>query len=114
MGVVVYVNGIKASGRHGADPGEQAQAQPFVVDVELLVDPRNDQLPETADYATVAEVVREAVSRTSFRLLESLAAELAHVAYGLENVERATVTVHKPNAAERLGVDDVAAEATVA
>ncbi|MCA1726123.1 MAG: dihydroneopterin aldolase [Actinobacteria bacterium] len=111
---VINVKGIRAEGRHGANPGEKNEPQPFVVDVEVSVDVRSDDLGATIDYGAIASTVRDAVMGYSFELLETLAHEVARAVYGLPRVERATVVIHKPRAAEIIGVDDVSVEATVA
>ncbi len=110
----VRVRGIEAEGRHGANPAERDEPQPFVVDVELSVEVAEDALHGTIDYEVVATAVRDVVTGGSFVLLETLAEAVARAVRALPQVERATAVVHKPRAAALLGVDDVAAEATVA
>jgi dihydroneopterin aldolase len=114
MRSTVHVRGIETEGRHGANPGERDQPQPFVVDVEVVVDAQADSMWATLDYAAIADTVRDLVGGTSFELLETLAFETARAIYGLAHVERATVVVHKPAAADIVGAADVAAEATIA
>ena len=62
----------------------------------------------TADYRTITERAREVVEKGSFDLIEALAEAVARECLGFDRVMRATVVVHKPNAAERLGIDSVA------
>lgn len=107
------LTGITALGRHGANEGERDEPQEFVVDVDLTVDVRGDSLDGTLDYRAIADVARDAVAETSHVLLESLAHAVAQALYEFSPVLQVTVTVHKPGAAESMGVDDVAAEATV-
>jgi dihydroneopterin aldolase len=109
----IYLNGIRASGRHGADPGERLEAQEFMVDLDVLVTVRDDSLDATVDYAALADGARDAVSSNSFELLETLADAVARAVFQYEGVLRVTAVVHKPGAAAALGVDDVAAEAMV-
>ena len=106
--------GIRASGRHGANPGEQLQAQEFVVDLDVTVEVRGDDIDGATDYRGIAEAARGAVADHSFQLLETIAEEVARTVFGLEGVLRVSATVHKPAAAASLGVEDVAAGATVA
>jgi dihydroneopterin aldolase len=110
---LISVDGIRASGRHGANPGEQLIAQEFVVDVEVWVDVGEDSLAATLDYRTVVETVRQAVESTSFQLLEALAEAVATALIELEPTLRTTAVVHKPGAATSLGVTDVRAEVTL-
>jgi dihydroneopterin aldolase len=100
-------------GRHGANPGERDEAQEFVVDLAVTVDVAGDGLDRTVDYRALADLVRDTVAETSFVLLESLAEAVAEAVSQLPPVAEVTATVHKPGAAEHMGLDDVAAEATV-
>jgi 7,8-dihydroneopterin aldolase/epimerase/oxygenase len=110
---LISIEGIRATGRHGADPGERLMDQEFVVDVAVWVEVEEDSLVSTLDYRTIAERVRETVSTTSFQLLEALAEAVASAVVGLEPALRATAVVHKPGAASSLGVADVSAEVTL-
>ena len=110
----IVLQGIRASGRHGANPGEQLEPQEFVIDLDLTVDVRDDDIDATTDYRGVTDVARGVVTDRSYQLLETIAEEVARAVFGLDGVERCTATVHKPHAAASLGIDDVAAEATVA
>jgi dihydroneopterin aldolase len=112
-GTLISVDGIHASGRHGANPGEQLMAQEFVVDVEVWVEVEEDSLAATLDYRTVVETVRRTVETTSLVLLEALAEAVATDLIALEPALRATAVVHKPGAAASLGVTDVYAEVTL-
>ena len=108
----ITIDGIRASGRHGANPGEQLEAQDFVVDVSASVSPGGDALDQTVDYREIVEAVRAVVADNSFALLETLAEVLVDSIIALGLVQWATVVVHKPAAAASLGVEDVSAEAT--
>ena len=111
---VIRLRGIRAAGRHGANPGERDLAQEFVVDVEAWVEEvEEDSLQGTIDYRIVANVVRATVAGTSHVLLESLAIAVAAAVYELEPVGGVTVTVHKPSAATSLGIDDAAVVAKI-
>ena len=99
----LFLSGIRAEGRHGARPGEKDEPQPFVVDLDLEVEPRDDSIEATADYREITE---------SFDLIESMADAIARRIASISQVASATAVVHKPNAAGRLGIDGVAAAAT--
>jgi dihydroneopterin aldolase len=49
----------------------------------------------------------------SFDLIESMAEAVARECLTFERVLRATVVVHKPNGAQRLGIQGVAAAVTL-
>ena len=106
------LTGIEAEGRHGANPGERLEVQPFVVDLDVLLEVEQDAMDATIDYRALADLARSTVSSTSFDLLESLAAAVAHALFDLSPVLEVTATVHKPRAAESMGIEDVSAEVT--
>ena len=109
----ITLTGIVAEGRHGANPEERIEPQEFLVDVDVVVDVDTDSLDHTLDYRAAADTARDVMAGTSFELLESLADAVARAVYSFEPVVRVTVVVHKPGAAESLGLDDVSAEAIV-
>ncbi|MEX2274072.1 MAG: dihydroneopterin aldolase [Actinomycetota bacterium] len=108
----LFLSGIAADGRHGANPGEKDTAQPFVVDLDLEVQVDADDIGATADYRRLTDVARAVVTTRSFDLLETLAQQIAAAVRAEPNVVRATAIVHKPNAARAIGIDGVAAAAT--
>lgn len=109
----LFLSGIRAEGRHGARPGEQDEPQPFVVDLDLEVEVGGDEIEETADYRGLTEAVRAIVEGQRFDLIETMARAIADRVAGMPRVVAATAVVHKPNAAGRLGIDGVAAAATI-
>lgn len=111
MPQTLRITGIRAEGKHGARAGERDQPQPFVVDLELVVDPRDDDLSTTADYRDVIASVRTLVETESHALIETLAQRVAALVAGLAGVRSCRAQVHKPAAAERLEVLDLSAEA---
>jgi dihydroneopterin aldolase len=109
----LFLSGIRCEGRHGANPSEKDAPQPFVVDLDLDVEVEADNIAETADYRAIAQSVRDTVAGESLDLLESLAQAVASAVAAMPRVVRATAVVHKPNAARSMGLDGVAAAATV-
>jgi len=109
----IVLSGLRATGRHGASPGEQLQPQEFVIDVDVSIDVAEDSLDATVDYREIARAATETVESTSFELLETLADAVARAVYQYSGIRRATVIVHKPGAARSIGADDVTAEATI-
>jgi len=108
----LFLSGIRASGRHGARPGEKDEPQDLVVDLDVEVNVGDDHIEGTADYRGITETVRSIVEERSFDLIESMAAAIADEILALDRVVRVTAVVHKPNAAGRLRIDGVAAAAT--
>lgn len=88
-------------GRHGVLPEEQQRAQPFAVDVDLIVDLRpagqSDDLGDTVDYGAVAEAVVAVVEGPPAALLEYLAERIALriLALAQDRATSVTVTLHK-------------------
>ncbi|MEX0992267.1 MAG: dihydroneopterin aldolase [Actinomycetota bacterium] len=110
---LLRLSGIAAEGYHGADPGEKLESQPFVVDLAVTVEVDGRAIEDTADYSALIATAREVVERESHDLLETLAESVARAVFGFQNVVAVVAVVHKPRAAELLGVDDVSAEAFV-
>lgn len=109
----LFLSGITASGYHGARPGEKDEPQDFVVDLDLEVVVGADEIDATADYRRVSEAVREVIVEGSFDLIEVMAHDIAERVIAFDPVIRVTAVVHKPNAAQGLGVDGVAAAVTL-
>ena len=99
MGVIL-IAGLRELGVHGVLPEEQTRAQPFEVDVELVLDLQpagvDDDLAKTIDYGAVFDAVRQIVESTSFRLLEALAEAISHELLADFAVNEVGVRVRKP------------------
>ena len=99
-GTRIRLAGIRAYGRHGAEPVERTSAQPLDIDVELDVDAEKarttDALPDTVDYAAVHRRIVALVAGTSFFLLERLAQSILDDVLEDARVRWASVTVAKP------------------
>ena len=108
----LFLTGIEAMGRHGANTGEKDQPQTFVVDLDVEVETGRDDLGATADYRRLIADAREVVRTASFDLLETLAHAVADRMLEHPGVVSATAIVHKPAAAISNGAQGVAAAAT--
>jgi dihydroneopterin aldolase len=95
----IELRGLRALGTHGALPEEQARAQPFEVDLDLVVDLRragaSDDLVDTVDYGAVATIAERVVTTERFSLLERLAERIADEVRADARVRSVTVTVRK-------------------
>lgn len=111
----LFLTGIHAQGRLGANPGEKDQPQEVVVDldVEVSVDVDADRLSATADYRELIALARSVVAASTPDLLETLAHRVASAVAERPGIVRATAIVHKPAAARSNDVAGVAAAATV-
>ena len=97
---VIELGGIRAFGRHGADPGEKQVPQPFVIDVRIELDlaaaRRTDRLDDTLDYAALHRSIVQLVHTTSFDLIERLGQEILTLILRDERVASAQVRIAKP------------------
>ncbi len=77
----VVLSGMVFEGRHGVGEEERAAAQPFEVDVELVLDLRpagqSDDLIRTVDYGAIFDACRAVVEGPSHLLVEYLAESIA-------------------------------------
>jgi dihydroneopterin aldolase len=112
MAQVVRLWGIRTEGRHGASSGETDAPQPFLIDLEIEVDAREDHIGGTGDYREAVAAARATVEGESVTLIETLARRVAAAVAAVPGVRSCRAVVHKPLAANRLGVSDVSAEAT--
>jgi len=96
----IEVRGIRAYGRHGANPGERDSAQALDLDLELELDLSrargSDELRDTLDYAALHALVVDLVRERSYALLERLGDELVQTLLRDPRVCRATVRIAKP------------------
>lgn len=96
---LIRIDGIRAFGRHGADPGERDAVQPFdvtiVLEVDLSAAAKSDDLKDAVNYAVLHNAIVAIIESTSFRLIERLAAEILRAACDDERVAHAEVTVQK-------------------
>jgi len=102
---VVLAN-MRFNGRHGVLEEEQATAQPFEVDAELILDLRpaglSDDISRTADYRDVFRICREVVEGPSFRLIEAVAETIAArilAEFEAAGVSEVVIRVRKPKVA---------------
>ena len=96
----IVLTNMRFEGRHGVHDWEQRQAQPFEVDVELVMNLQpagiDDDLEQTIDYGKVYAVVRPIVESTSYKLLEALAEAISHELLVDFDVTEVGVRVRKP------------------
>jgi dihydroneopterin aldolase len=96
----ILISGLRQMGVHGALAEEQERAQPFGVELELLVDLRaagaSDVLADTVDYGAVCDTVEQVCAGGRPQLLEHLAELIATAVLDLDpRITRASVAVRK-------------------
>ena len=110
--LTIEVRGLTVHAHHGVHSDERERGQRFVLDLVLV--PRSslgcetDRLGDTVSYGDAARVAVEVATSTRFDLIERLAAHVADTLLARLPLERATITVHKPEAPLGLEFDDVA------
>jgi dihydroneopterin aldolase len=110
--LTIEVRGLAVHAHHGVHSDEREHGQRFVLDLVLV--PRSslgcetDRLGDTVSYGDAARLAVEVATSTRFDLIERLAAHVADTLLARLPLERATITVHKPEAPLGLEFDDVA------
>ncbi len=110
--LTIVVRGLAVHAHHGVHEHERESGQRFLIDLELT--PRSalacetDRLGDAVSYGDAARLAVEFATGTRFDLIERLAAHIAAGLLARMPIERATVTVHKPDAPLGLDFDDVA------
>lgn len=111
MSDVLRLTGLRVRGLHGVLPEERRDGQDFVVDAVLHLDLRpaaaSDDVADTVHYGELAERLAAVVAGEPVDLIETLAERLAQVCLSDPRVQRAEVTVHKPDAPIPLSFSDV-------
>ncbi len=101
---VVFLRGLELMARLGIHPQEKAAPQRILVGVELVV--QDDAAPSTVgpddfrrvvDYESLVNTARGVVATGHVLLVETLAERIALAALADPRVERARVTVEKPD-----------------
>jgi dihydroneopterin aldolase len=107
----ILISGLRQMGVHGVLAEEQARAQPFGVELELLVDVHaagaSDDLADTVDYGAVCDAVRAVIATEHHQLLERLATRIADVCREDPRVKGVVVEVRKLDPPVRARVDHV-------
>ncbi|MEX2543035.1 MAG: dihydroneopterin aldolase [Trueperaceae bacterium] len=96
----IVLSGMEFHAHHGAFAEEERLGARFTVDLELgLALSEGDRLDETVDYSRVYARVRELVTGSRHRLIETLAARIARTVLTEEPLlSSVLVRVHKPHA----------------
>lgn len=119
MLATIHLKKLRFHGRHGVLPEETALGQPWIIDLDLVVDiaqaAATDELEHTVNYAEVYSLCEDIVVNERFALIETLANHiLSSVLAAHPRVRSATVTVHKPHVPIPGVHDGVAITATLA
>ncbi len=94
----IIISDLTVACRIGVTDKERANHQRLRINLILDVrpsPPRLDRIGEVVDYGALATKLREVCSEAEFRLLESLAGQLASMCFEDKRVERAHVRIDK-------------------
>ncbi|MFC5704263.1 dihydroneopterin aldolase [Cohnella faecalis] len=102
-------------GYHGVFPEENKLGQQFFVDLDLRLDlgkaAESDDVNDTVNYAEIHALVKEIVQGPPVKLIEKLAANIAHGVLGTyTSINEATVSVTKPHPPFDITFDGVVVE----
>lgn len=107
----ITLTGVGCVGYHGVLESEKKTGQPFFVDVTMFSDftasATTDDIGQTANYAEVAETIREVITGESVDLIETLAENLAATILNRFAIDALELTVHKPKAPIEVTFSDV-------
>jgi dihydroneopterin aldolase len=105
------LTGLRAFGHHGVFEHERLDGQEFIVDVSVWFDSRaaaaTDDLGETINYGTLAELIVAVVENDPVDLIETLAERIAALVLEQPQAKSVEVTLHKPSAPITVPFDDV-------
>lgn len=103
MSDLITLQGIHGFGYHGVFEHEAKTGQDFYVDLEIHLDLSkasvSDDLKETIDYGSLADLVVEEITGERVQLIERLAGRIAdRIKEKYSQIMNIAVTVHKPQA----------------
>ena len=111
-GDVIFLHGLQVDALIGLFNWERQVRQTLLLDLELYTDTQpaadSDRVEDTLDYKRIARRVREIVDDSHYRLVESLAEEIARRLLTEFPVTRLRLRVNKRGAVR--GVTDVGVE----
>jgi len=113
----IFIRGIAVSARCGVTEQELKVKQKLVIDLDIKRDLSKaydtDLLEHTIDYSEVTLGIKKIVEEKDYKLLETLANEIAKFVLRQYQPESVSVKVHKPEIASmKLGIRDVGVKIT--
>ncbi|MEW6096112.1 MAG: dihydroneopterin aldolase [bacterium] len=112
----IIIQGIVFYGYHGVTLAEQEVGQKFLVDVELHLDLKpagiSEHLVDTIDYKEIYNLVKSVEQKKKYRLIETLASDIAQSILDKTHAVEVFVRVKKPQVPIAGVVDYVAVEIT--
>jgi 7,8-dihydroneopterin aldolase/epimerase/oxygenase len=117
MSDLIKLTGIWGFGYHGVFDHEAKNGQDFYVDLEISSDlsaaSQSDDLKDTVDYGSLADLVVEEITGERVQLIERLAGRIAdRIKSEFPEIQKIAVTVHKPKAPVSAQVADISVTIT--
>ena len=108
----IFIRGISVSASVGVTQKELRVKQKIIIDIELAKDiskaAETDNLQHTINYVDVTHDIKDLVSGKEYKLIETLAEDVAQTVLAKYKPESVTVKVHKPEIASmKLGIRDL-------
>jgi FolB domain-containing protein len=98
----IIIRDLAVSALIGTNVSERRAPQPLILNIEISSDcakaAGSDRLEDAVDYHSLSAKITRLAENSSFRLLETLASEIASVCLKTPGVSAAAVTVDKPGA----------------
>jgi dihydroneopterin aldolase len=93
----IHIERLQVQAHVGVPAEERVEPQRLTLNVSFWprVDHLHDELADTVNYSAVAKVVRDVVSRRHYKLIETLAEEIATELVGQFAVRRVEIEVRK-------------------
>ena len=97
---ILHITALRTQTHIGVHAWEQAILQNLIFDIRIPTDISTckDQLENTIDYATLSKVVTTYVESNHFKLIETVAEQVAQLIKNEFKVKDITLTVSKPQA----------------
>ncbi len=112
----IAVRGLRVFARHGVLESERLRGQDFLIDVTAHLDvsaaAAADDLTRTLDYGELISAISRRVREERWNLIERVAQRVAELVLENPLVERAEVTVRKPEAPVAEPVEEVSVSIT--
>lgn len=110
----ISLKGMEFYAYHGAQKEEKILGQRFLVDIEYEIDnPQKDELEFTVDYTEVYNKTKNIIENFNFKLLETLASEIALKIFEDKRIKNIVVRVIKNSPPIKGILENVSAEVTL-
>lgn len=112
----IAIRGLRVFARHGVLESERLRGQDFLIDVTAHLDvsaaAAADDLTRTLDYGELVSAISRRVREERWNLIERVAQRVAELVLENPLVERAEVTIRKPEAPVAEPVEEVSVTIT--